>query len=270
MKRFSVFVFCLLYLSCTDQKNEEIENPFTKGNWIDLTYTFSDSTLYWPNNPTGFQLNTQAAGVTPGGFYYSSYSFCAPEHGGTHLDAPVHFARGKQTADQIPLENLTGEAVVIDVSEKALKNPDCLVSIQDIQDWEKENDSITAGTIILFRTGYGQYYPNAKKYFGTDVKGAEAIPLLHFPGIDPAAAEWLATKRKIKAIGLDTPSIDYGQSKDFRTHQILMGNNIPAFENLANLEQLPVKGAYVIALPMKIKNGSGGPLRIVAWVKNEK
>ena len=121
MKRFSVFVFCLLYLSCTDQKNEEIKNPFTKGNWIDLTYTFSDSTLYWPNNLTGFQLNAQADGVTPGGFYYSSYSFCAPEHGGTHLDAPVHFARGKQTADQIPLENLTGEAVVIDVSEKTLK-----------------------------------------------------------------------------------------------------------------------------------------------------
>jgi kynurenine formamidase len=93
---------------------------------------------------------------------------------------------------------------------------------------------------------------------------------LHFPGIDPAAAVWLSSRRKVKAVGLDTPSIDYGQSKDFKTHQTLMGKNIPAFENVANLEQLPAKGAYVVALPMKIKNGSGGPLRIVAWVSNEK
>jgi kynurenine formamidase len=79
-------------------------------------------------------------------------------------------------------------------------------------------------------------------------------------------AEWLVTSRKIKAVGLDTPSIDYGQSTDFKAHQVLMGQNIPAFENVANLEQLPVKGAYVVALPMKIKGGSGGPLRIVAWI----
>jgi kynurenine formamidase len=92
--------------------------------------------------------------------------------------------------------------------------------------------------------------------------------LLHFPGIEAAAADWLTSQRKIKAIGLDTPSIDYGQSKDFKTHQVLLGKNIPAFENVANLDRLPIKGAYIVALPMKIRNGSGGPLRIIAWVPN--
>jgi len=269
MRPASFIPVLFIIVSCTNSKNDDLTKLLSQGSWIDLSYSFSDSTLYWPNNPTGFRLDTQMNGITPAGFYYSSNTFSAPEHGGTHLDAPMHFAQGKQSTDQVPLENLTGDAVVIDVSGKALKNPDYLISIKDVQDWEKKNDTIANGTIVLFRTGYGQYYPDAKKYFGTDLKGAEAIPLLHFPGIDPAAAEWLATQRKIKALGLDTPSIDYGQSKDFKTHQVLLGKNIPAFENVANLDKLPTKGAYVVALPMKIKNGSGGPLRIIAWIKDK-
>jgi kynurenine formamidase len=268
MKLIVVFIFSSLIIGCSEQKSKATANKFSEGTWIDLSYSFSDSTLYWPNNSTGFQLDTQANGFTQAGYFYSSNNFCSPEHGGTHLDAPVHFANGKQSVDQIPIDNLTGNAIVIDVSERALKNPDYLISVQDVQEWEKRNDTILPGTIILFHTGYGRYYPDAKKYFGTDIKGESAIPLLHFPGIDPTTAEWLAAKRKIKAIGLDTPSIDYGQSKDFKTHRVLLEKNIPAFENLASLSQLPEKGAYVIALPMKIKNGSGGPLRIVAWVNS--
>src|SRR4028118_1110247 len=270
MKTASYFVFLhLIIISCGNRSNN-IDNLLSQGRWVDLSYSFSDSTLYWPNNPTGFQLDTQTAGITPAGYYYSSNAFCAPEHGGTHLDAPVHFAEGKQSVDQVPLENLTGNAVVIDVSENTLRNPDYLISVNDVQEWEKKHDSLAAGTIVLFRTVYGRYYPEEKKYFGTDEKGATAIPHLHFPGIEPATAEWLATRRKIKALGLDTPSIDYGQSKDFKTHQILLAKNIPAFENVANLDRLPERGAYVVALPMKIKNGSGGPLRIVAWLHREK
>ena len=123
--------------------------------------------------------------------------------------------------------------------------------------------------IVLFRTGYGQYYPDALKYFGTDKKGEEALPLLHFPGIDPQLAEWLIKNRKIKAVGLDTPSIDYGQSTDFQTHRILLDENIPAFENLANLNLLPEKNIYIVALPMLLKDGSGGPLRIIASVTKD-
>ena len=178
----------------------------------------------------------------------------------------MHFAKGKWTADEIPLEKLTGEAVVINVSDKALKNADYLISVSDIGSWEKTNGKLPDDIIILFKTGYGSFYPEAKKYLGTDERGADAVAKLHFPGIDPAAAEWLVKNRKIKAVGLDVASVDYGQSKDFKTHQILYEQNIPGFENVANLDKLPVKGAFIVALPMKIKGGSGAPLRIVAII----
>lgn len=232
--------------------------------WIDLTYPFSAETPYWPNNPRGFEMDTLFEGHTHGGYYYSSYSFYAPEHGGTHLDAPVHFAEGKMTVDQIALDQLMGQAIVIDVSAKALKNRDYLIQITDILDWEKKYGHVKEGAMILFRTGYGKFYPDRKTYFGTDKMGEEGIPLLHFPGLAPDAAQFLATKRKVKAVGIDTPSIDYGQSKDFFAHRILLGENIPVFENVAHLDQLPDTGIYLIALPMLIKDGSGGPLRIIA------
>lgn len=253
----------LFTVSCDSGQKKKANH----GEWVDLTHTYDSSTLYWPNNPTGFVHHTDAAGVTPLGYYYSSYSICTPEHGGTHLDAPIHFSEGKQTADEIPLSNLTGDAVVIDVSERALKNRDYLISISDVEDWEKGNGSLEENAIVLFRTGYGAYYPDREKYFGTSKRGQEAIPQLHFPGIDSNTTRWLVEKKKIKALGLDTPSIDYGQSTDFKTHQILLGANRPAFENVANLDKLPARGAYVIALPMKIGKGSGAPLRIIAEIQ---
>ncbi len=259
------FATCIL-TACNDNKHS-LSELLNKGKWIDLTYEFSAQTLYWPNNTSGFSLDTIANGNTPGGFYYSSYAFSAPEHGGTHLDAPVHFSAQGLRADKLGPDRLTGDAIVIDISAKALKDRDYLISVNDIKEYEENYDTIKENTIVLFKTGYGQYYPDAEKYFGTSEKGAEGISKLHFPGIDPKAAEWLL-QHKIKAVGLDTPSIDYGQSKDFKTHQVLMGANIPAFENLANLDQLPATGVFIVALPMKIKNGSGGPLRIIAWVAN--
>ena len=238
----------------------------SKLTWVDLTYPFSEKTLYWPNNPQGFTLDTLFEGHTDRGFYYSSYSFFAPEHGGTHLDAPIHFAEGMKTSDQLGLDQLMGEAVVIDVSDKAMTNRDYEITVEDVLAWEKRNKSIVAGTIILFRTGYGKYYPDASKYFGTDKKGEEAIPFLHFPGVSEDLALFLASSRKVRAVGIDTPSIDYGQSKDFRTHRILLKENMPVFENVANLDKLPETGLYVIALPMLIEGGSGGPLRIIAGI----
>jgi kynurenine formamidase len=173
------------------------------------------------------------------------------------------------TVDQIPLDSLTGVAVKIDVSKRALANRDYQVSVGDIEDWERANDAIPENTIILFRTGYEHYYPNREHHFGTAKTGPAAIPDLHFPGISPETAQWLIDHRHIKAVGLDTPSLDYGQSKEFKTHQILLGQNKPGFENLTNLDKLPLKGIYVVALPMKIAKGSGGPLRIIAAPLNE-
>lgn len=235
-----------------------------KAKWVDLSYSFDKNTLYWPNNKKGFDHEPDFVGITPGKFFYSSYSLSTPEHGGTHLDAPIHFAEKGWTLDQIPLSSLTGYAVVIDVKKPVSTNPDYLISVQDVLDWEKANGKIRPNSIVLFNTGYAKYYPDRKQYFGTDKMGEQAIPELHFPGIAPELSTWLIEQRQPKAVGIDTASIDYGQSKDFNTHQILLGKNVPGFENLTNLDQLPIQGAYVVALPMKIAGGSGGPLRIVA------
>ena len=149
----------LIIDSCGKKEEKIIEKKIIikESKWIDLTYTFDSTTLYWPNNLCGFVHKEDFNGTTPGGFYYSSYSISTPEHGGTHMDAPIHFAKDHLTADMVPLTSLSGRGIIIDVSEKALKNRDYLVSVQDLQDWEKANGEIKTGTIILFRTGYGQF-----------------------------------------------------------------------------------------------------------------
>jgi kynurenine formamidase len=236
------------------------------GRVIDLSYPFDADTVYWPTAEP-FKLETDFEGVTDKGYFYSAYRFNAAEHGGTHLDAPVHFAKGKNTNDQIPLTQLLGAGLIIDVTRQCAGNADYLVAVKDLEAWEKRNGRIPAGSIVFLRTGFGKFYPNRRQYLGTDERGAGAVPKLHFPGLDPQAARWLTTKRSIKAIGLDTASIDRGQSTLFESHRILFEKNVPAFENVANLDRLPVKGFHVIALPMKIRGGSGGPLRIIAIVK---
>ena len=237
------------------------------GQWVDLTHAFSGSTIYWPTDTAGFQLDELAFGPTEGGWFYAAYRFSSAEHGGTHLDAPVHFAEGKRTTEQIPLSGLIGPAAVIDVS--ATVTPDHLVSIGELTAWEDENGRIPDGAILLIRTGWAERWNNRTAYLGTDLTGEEAIAELHFPGIGAEAAQWLVDNRRIVAVGIDTPSIDRGQSSDFRAHVIFYAENIAGFENVANLAALPATGAYVVALPMKIEGGSGGPLRIVAFVPNE-
>ena len=204
--------------------------------------------------------------MTDKGYYYSAYSVKTAEHGGTHLDAPVHFAEGRHTTDEVPLNQLIGAAVVIDVSAGAEGNRDYLITVKDITDWESAHGRLPGASIVLFRTGYGKYWPDRRHYLGTERFGPEAVAELHFPGISKEAAQFLVDQRNLSAVGIDTPSIDFGQSTHFEAHQVLLGANIPAFENVANLDQLPATGASVIALPMKIEGGSGAPLRMVGIV----
>ncbi|UZR95978.1 cyclase family protein [Chondrinema litorale] len=195
-------------------------------------------------------------------FKKSGLSKCVPNLVAT---PPIHFSKTGESVDEIPLENLFGTAINIDISSNALSNPDYLVSVDDFLNWEKnEQTKLPDGCIVLLQTGYSQYYPDKIKYLGTDKRGTEAVQSLHFPGLSPEAAKWLVENRNIKAIGIDTPSIDFGQSEYFESHVILLSKNIPVFENLTMLNQLPSSGFEIIALPMKIKGGSGAPLRVVA------
>ena len=237
------------------------------GKVVDLSYDFSEETVYWVNAKK-FTKETVAEGDTDGGFYYSAYNIEAAEHGGTHIDAPIHFAQGKKTVDELELENLIGDGVMIDVSEAVKQDRNYLITVADLEKWESANGDIPASSILLLRTGFGEFYPDAEKYLGTAERGDDAVKDLSFPGLHPDAAKWLVENRSPKAVGIDTASIDHGPSKDFRAHVELMTKDIPAFENVANLDKLPAKGFKIIALPMKIKGGSGGPLRIVALLGN--
>ena len=259
MKYVTMLLFLILAMPVSAQRNSVL----TTARVVDLTHAFDSQSVYWPT-AEAFKLETDFEGMTDKGYFYSAYRYSAAEHGGTHLDSPVHFAKGRHTVDQIPLQQLMGAAIVIDVTQQCQTNADYQVSVADFQNWERRNGRIAPGTIVLLRTGFGKRYPDRAKYLGTDERGAEAVAKLHFPGLHPTAARWLTENRSIKAIGLDTASIDFGQSTLFESHRILFEKNIPAFENVANLDQLPAKGFSLIALPMKIKNGSGGPLRIVA------
>jgi kynurenine formamidase len=233
---------------------------------LDLTHAYDEKTLYWPTAPSTFKLTTLHRGKTEGGFFYAANSFCTPEHGGTHLDAPIHFAEGRLAADQIPLTRLIAPGVVIDVSAQAAADPDYRLTAADVTGWERRNARIAAGTIVLLRTGFGKRWPDAKRYLGDDTPGDASG--LHFPSYGREAAELLVNDRKVAVLGVDTASIDHGPSKDFIVHQIANAANVPGLENVANLEALPERGALIVALPMKIRGGSGGPVRIVALVES--
>ena len=232
------------------------------GKLVDLSHPFDERTIYWPTAAT-FKLEKVAEGETEQGYFYAANNFSAAEHGGTHLDAPVHFARGGDKADEIPLRRLVGRAVVVDVSRRALADRDYQVSVADLTAHERRYGRIGRRAIVLLRTGYERFWPDRERYMGTAELGEQAVPKLHFPGLHPDAARRLV-QRGISAVGLDTASIDYGQSKLFESHRVLGAAGVPVFENVANVSRLPRRNFVVIALPMKIKGGSGGPLRVMA------
>ncbi len=266
MRGLLVSVGSLIVLGCQASSGEPDYSAVfdgSGGRWIDLTYTYSEETIYWPT-ADGFRLDEVAYGETELGYFYSAYNISTAEHGGTHLDAPIHFSRGGMSSEQIPLDRLIAPAVVVDVSARA--TPDYRIDVADLEAWELAHGPIPDGAILLLRTGWGERWPDRLSYLGTERTGPEAVAELHCPGIHPDAARWITDQRNIAAVGIDTPSIDYGQSSGFEAHVIIYGANIPGFENVANLEELPEAGAFVVALPMKVAGGSGGPLRIVAFV----
>jgi kynurenine formamidase len=259
----SVLLVPIVLCACAAPAPAPAPTPFPGGEIVDLSHTYDSTTIYWPT-AEGFQLRKDAEGVTPAGYYYAANSLFTSEHGGTHLDAPIHFAQGRQTVDQISLDRLIGPAVVIDVTTQSDGNADYQVTQDDIARFEQVHGAIPVDAIVLLRTGFSRRWPDAARYLGTAARGAEGAAQLHFPGLHPDAARWLVSNRQIGAIGIDTASIDYGRSTLFESHRALYARDVPAFENLTALDRLPATGAHVIALPMKIGGGSGAPLRAVA------
>jgi kynurenine formamidase len=229
---------------------------------VDLSHAYDDSTLYWPTSPSAFELEKLAWGPSGAGFFYSANRFRTPEHGGTHLDAPIHFAEGRWTVGQIPLERLIARVAVIDVRAQAAEDADYRLEQADIESWEERYGELPEGSIVLMRTGWDEFWPDALTYLGSDAPGDASD--LHFPGFGETAVRYLVEEREISMLGVDTASIDHGPSQNFIAHQVANGANIPALENLTNLDQLPEWGAWLIALPVKISEGSGAPARVIA------
>ena len=254
-----VYFICLTVVFFACQTTSDLNNKI-----LDMTFVFDENSIYWPNaNP--FVLSKGDWGQTEAGYFYASNEFSAAEHGGTHADAPIHFAENGRTIDQIPLQEWIGPAIKIDVTKRCEENRDYLLTIEDIKNWESEHGQIPDKAWVIMYTGVGtKYYPDKLQVLGTQKTGLEAIPELHFPAFSPESVEFLTKERNITGIALDTPSIDYGQSKEFKVHQILFAADKLALENIANLDQLPTVGATLFVMPMLIKDGTGSPARVFA------
>ncbi|MFB0566933.1 MAG: cyclase family protein [Candidatus Aminicenantaceae bacterium] len=235
-----------------------------KDKLLDMTYPYDEDTIYWPT-AKGFKLDKVFWGISEGGWWYASNEYSASEHGGTHSDAPIHFAQNGRTIDQVPLEEWIGPAVKIDVTKKCEKNRDYLLGVEEIKNWEKRHGEVPDHAWIIMYTGIGtNHYPDRVKVLGTNKKGEKAIPDLSFPGFSPESVEFLIKERNITGIAIDTPSVDYGKSEDFKVHQVLFAADKLALENIANLDKLPSTGAMLYVIPMLIKDGTGAPARVFA------
>ena len=257
---FSELLISVLLLAGSSTTSAPALNEVTL---VDLSHSYDDATLFWPTSPIKFEHNELAYGPSGNGYFYSAYTFATPEHGGTHLDAPIHFSENAKTVGDLEIKDLYAPLAVIDVSEKAAADRDYRVTADDIKAYEASYGMIQPGTAVVARTKWSRYWPDAKAYLGDDTEGDASN--LSFPGFGADAAGLLVS-RKVSMIGIDTASIDYGKSRDFEAHVAIAGSNTPALENLTNLETLPMSGAWILAAPMKIGKGSGAPARVIAFV----
>lgn len=251
----------LPFVGCTPASDVERD---AEPRIVDLTHAYGDDTIYWPTDTRGFRLETLAAGHTEAGYYYSANAFCTAEHGGTHIDAPIHFHEDGQSVDRIPLQNLVGPGIVIDVTEEAAEDPDYRLTRAAIERYEAAHGMIPPGAIVLLRTGWSERWPDVRAYLGDDTPGDAGN--LAFPSYGEEAATFLVEERGVVVLGVDTASIDYGRSTNFAVHRLAAARQVAGLENLARLGELPDSGFTVIALPMKIAGGSGGPVRVVALI----
>jgi kynurenine formamidase len=229
--------------------------PSGKTRVIDLSYAISDKLVPWPGDEKFFEAKVNAT-VEKNGYF--TRSFWMLEHYGTHLDAPAHFPPGKTTVDQIPVKQLMGPAVVVDVRAEGAKDADYQLPASRVEEWEKRHGRIREGSIVLLRTGWASRWPDAKTYRNQDAQGK-----MHFPGFSAGAAK-LLLERKVSGLGCDTMSIDYGASGDFAVHHLALGAGLYHLENLADLSEVPETGAFLIVAPIKLEGGSGGPVRVFA------
>ena len=252
-----VWILALAILLFAKHRSANPE-PVAVNSVLDLTHTMSETSPTWEGTEQFRARRT--ANYEQQGYY--SRDLVLPEHFGTHIDAPAHFARGLWTVDQIPAERLVRPLAVINVSEKAAHNPDYQVTVEDIAKWEDVHGHIPAGAVVVMRSGWGDRWNNRQAFRNADARG-----VLHFPGFSLEAAQFLVDARFIVGLGTDTMSVDAGGSSHYPVHQYCSSRSVYHLENVANLEITPESGATLIVAPSKFEKGSGAPARLLAMLK---
>jgi kynurenine formamidase len=229
--------------------------PSGKTLVVDMTHAINAAQPAWPGDDKAFEAKVID---TPEKDGYFTRSFWMLEHYGTHMDAPAHFPPGQATLDKIPEAHFFGPAVVIDVRDEVTKDADYRLSAARVEKWEAAHGRILTGAIVMLRTGWAARWPDQARYRNMDDN-----KVMHFPGFSVESAKLLIARGAV-GLGIDTLSIDYGASKDFEVHHLDLPAGLYNLENLANIDYVPETGAFVIAAPIKLEGGSGGPVRVFA------
>jgi kynurenine formamidase len=229
-------------------------------NVVDLTHSLNDHSPNWEGTEQSPFHAQELGNIEKDGYY--SRIFTTQEHYGTHLDAPAHFMKGMWTVDQIPAERLVRPLVVLNVRAKASGHPDYEVSVQDIADWEGQHGEIPSGAVVMAYTGWDDRWNSHQAFRNV---AADGVP--HFPGFSLEAATFLVKTRNAVGLGIDTMSIDPGASTTYPVHEFTAKESVYQLENVANLGLAPPAGATIVVAPIKLEDGSGGPVRLLALVK---
>lgn len=224
---------------------------------IDLTHPFSPSLPVYPGY-TPVQVRERFV-VTRDGF--SAHEVTYDEHTGTHVDAPSHFVAGGVSADRIPVDRLVAPLAVISIAERAARDADTVVTVDDLIEWEKRNGAIPAGAFVAMHAGWAVRVGDAERFLNRDGKG-----VLHMPGFSEEAAHLLVQKREVVGVGVDTLSLDPGRAQKFTAHIAILGAGRYGVEMMANLDRVPPAGATIIVGAPKLVGGTGGPARVIALV----
>ena len=239
------------------QHRQETTQPGGFREVVDLTHSLQNP-AFDPAEKSAAKLQTVTLSAKPS----SASRLPSSEQFATRMDAPSHLAQGMWTVDQIPANRLIGPLVVLDASAGARNNPDYEISVQDIVRWERVNGQIPSGAVVVARTGWGSRWTSIRTYRNADAKG-----VMHFPGYSEDAARFLAEGRNALGLGIDTPNVDRGSTRNFVVDQYTLAHGLYVLTNVANLDLMPANGAVAMVAPVKVAGGSTAPVRILALVR---
>lgn len=254
MKR-NIFFSLIFFFGCARSSPFEMISLW---EMVDLTHTLEEGIPYFPG---GKEVKVEILkSLEKDGYYMRQLHIT--EHTSTHIDAPSHFLREGANSDEILPKELCGRGVVIDISSQSQGNPDYVLSITDVEEWEAKYGLIKRGDIVLVHTGWSRFWKEPEKYLNRGKDGK-----LHFPGVSKDACELIIKGRKAKAIGIDTLSLDAGISEEFEAHRVVLGYGKYIVENLNGLERGIGRDLFLCVFPLKIKGGSGSPVRVIGWMR---